>query len=130
MSAGPAKPRALLVDDDPGVLRFLSIAFGRMGWEVQCLTDGQGAYEAARANLPDLVILDLMMPGLDGYAVLAHLRQDDALRDVPVVLLSGEPAGVHDAIGQELGATAYLQKPLGLAALRSFLDRLGSRSGA
>lgn len=126
----PAKPRALIVDDDVTVLRFLSIAFSRMGWEVTALTDGADAFDAARADKPDLVILDLMMPGLDGYAVLAHLRQNESLRDVPVVLLSGEPAGVHDSIGMELGATAYLQKPLGLADLRRFLDRLALRSGA
>lgn len=130
MSAGSSKPRALIVDDDVTVLRFLSIAFARMGWETTTLTDGAGAADAARAEVPDLVILDLMMPGLDGYAVLAHLRQDPAMRDVPVVLLSGEPADVHDVIGQELGATAYLQKPLGVADLKRFLDRLALRSGA
>ena len=130
MSAGSGRARVLIVDDDVSVLKFLSAAFQRLGWEVRALADGAAAFDAAREQPPDLVLLDLLMPGLDGYSVLARMRQDEALRAVPVVLPSGEPASVHDAIGRELGATAYLEKPLGLADLRRFLDRLSVRSGA
>jgi DNA-binding response OmpR family regulator len=128
MTDGPSRPRVLIVDDDAAVLRFLTMAAERLGWEATGLSDGAKAFDTARTLKPDLVLLDLMMPGHDGYSILAHLRQDESLRDMPVCLLSGEPAAVHDAIGRELGATAYLEKPVGIKELRAFLDRISVKS--
>jgi DNA-binding response OmpR family regulator len=128
MTVHAGRPRALVVDDDAAVLEFLAAAFARLGWDVVLVEDGARAFDAAREHAPDLVMLDLMMPGLDGYSVLTRLRQDRALRDTPIVLVSAEPASVHDSIGRDLGATAYLEKPLAVADLRRLLESLSVRS--
>jgi signal transduction histidine kinase len=98
----------------------------RPGYEVEAVDDGQAALLAARANPPDLILSDVMMPRMDGFALLAGIRADSKLRDLPVVLLSaraGEEARVE---GLEAGADDYLVKPFSarelLARVRSNLD--------
>jgi len=90
--------RVLVVDDEPGIRTALVRGLGAEGMEVEAVGDGHAALAALRARSPDLIIADVMMPGLDGFALLGAVRADAALRGVPVILLSaraGEEARVE-----------------------------------
>jgi signal transduction histidine kinase/DNA-binding response OmpR family regulator len=117
---GQPRPRVLLADDNADMREYL----GRLlapGYRVTAVADGLAALEAARAGPPDLVISDVMMPGLDGLGLVAALRADPATASVPVLLLSAR-AGQEAAIeGLEAGADDYLVKPFPAAELMARL---------
>jgi PAS domain S-box-containing protein len=120
---GPApRPRVLLADDNADMREYA----GRLladRYEVEAVADGEAALAAVRARLPDLVLTDVMMPGLDGFELLRALRADPATRDLPVIMLSaraGEEARVE---GFEAGADDYLAKPF---SARELLGRVGA----
>ena len=105
-----AAARVLVVDDNPDMLAHLAALLGR-SWDVHTEADGEAALASARADVPDLVLTDVMMPGLDGMGLLRALRADPATAGVPVVMISaraGEEAMVE---GLEVGADDYLVKP-------------------
>lgn len=105
------KPLALIADDDPDILLLLSLTLERDGYEVVVARDGLSAYEAALERVPHLVVLDLMMPGLDGCEVTRRLRVEEATKDVPIVIVTAfaEESQVAKAI--EAGADLYVKKP-------------------
>ncbi|HEU6446248.1 MAG TPA: response regulator [Gaiellaceae bacterium] len=105
------KPLALIADDDPDILLLLSLTLERDGYEVVVARDGLSAYEAALERVPHLVVLDLMMPGLDGCEVTRRLRAEEATKDVPIVIVTAfaEESQVANAI--EAGADLYVKKP-------------------
>jgi PAS domain S-box-containing protein len=110
-------PRILLADDNRDMRDYVGRLLRERGWLVEAVGDGNAALEAARARRPDLVLTDVMMPGLDGFALLRALRADSATHRVPVVLLSaraGEEARVE---GVAAGADDYLVKPFGAQEL-------------
>ena len=109
-----AMPRVLLVDDDPAILRLLEVNFRMEGFEVDAAGHGEEAIAAAEAARPDVAILDLMLPGMDGREILARLRSMAATADVPVVFLTAR--GRDDA---PLDGTneIYVQKPFDTVAL-------------
>ena len=112
----PAPARVLLADDNADMREYLQRLL-RPGYEVTTVTDGQAALEAARANPPDILISDVMMPRLGGLALVAALRADLHTAEVPVLLLSAR-AGQEAAIeGLEAGADDYLVKPFSAAEL-------------
>jgi DNA-binding response OmpR family regulator len=93
----PAMPRVLLVDDDPAMLRLLQVNFRIEGFETSTATHGEEALEALRADPPDAVVLDLMLPGIDGLEVHRRIRADPALSSIPVVFLTGRAIDDMDA---------------------------------
>jgi DNA-binding response OmpR family regulator len=105
------KPLALIADDDPDILLLLSLTLERDGYEVVVARDGLSAYEAALERVPHLVVLDLMMPGLDGCEVTRRVRAEEATKDVPIVIVTAfaEESQVAKAI--EAGADLYVKKP-------------------
>jgi PAS domain S-box-containing protein len=112
----PAPARVLLADDNADMREYLQRLL-RPGYEVTTVTDGQAALEAARANPPDIIISDVMMPRIGGLQLVAALRADLRTADVPVLLLSAR-AGQEAAIeGLEAGADDYLVKPFSAAEL-------------
>ncbi len=122
---GPVRRRILLADDNADMREYV-VRLLQPGYEVEAVADGQAALLAARANPPDLILSDVMMPRLDGFGMLAALRADPALRDLPVMLVSaraGEEARVE---GLDAGADDYLVKPFSarelLARVRSNLE--------
>lgn len=118
------KPRVLLVDDDEDVRHMTRVALGFEGFDVIEAADGALGIEAVRTQHPDAVVLDVMMPGLDGIEVLRLLREDGANATLPIVLLTAK-AGVHaEQEGWDAGATAYLTKPFTGTALANTLRRL------
>ncbi|HEX9888068.1 MAG TPA: response regulator [Nitriliruptorales bacterium] len=104
-------PKVLAVDDDPVIQRLLQVNLEMEGYEVELASDGEEALEKARAFLPDVVLLDIMMPKKDGWQVCAELKQDPDLKDVPVIFLSARAQDLDVQRGTELGAEAYITKP-------------------
>ena len=106
----------LLVDDDPGVLDVVAFMLRREGFEVDEERDGRGALDKARASHYDIVILDVMLPGISGTDVCRSLRAES---DVPIVMLTARDAEIDRVLGLELGADDYVTKPFSTAALLS-----------
>lgn len=96
-------PTVLVVEDDSVILRLIEVTFELEGFEVICAHDGPEGIEAARTQQPDLVITDLMMPGMSGPEVVAALKAEDATHDIPVILLStaAHTAGVRVSSGAD-----------------------------
>ena len=110
-------PRILAVDDVPTNLEILQVRLEAQGYEVVTAADGEEALARARELEPDLVLLDIMMPKLDGISVLKQLKQDAAARFVPVILVTAK-ADTRDVVaGLEAGGDDYLTKPFEQAAL-------------
>jgi two-component system phosphate regulon response regulator PhoB len=109
--------RILVVDDEPDITALVAYHLARAGYRVSAAADGTEALKLARTERPDLVILDLMLPGASGYDVLAELRRLDETRDVGVILLTARREEVDRIRGLTLGADDYLTKPFSPAEL-------------
>lgn len=101
----------LIVDDDPVVRRMLQLSFESEGFDVVTAGDGIEGLAAMRSGKPDMVILDIMMPKLDGMKVLDELNGDDELRGMPVILLSAKATSLDVELGLKAGAADYVTKP-------------------
>jgi len=122
--------RILVVDDEPDITALVAYHLARAGYRVSTASSGSEALRAAREERPDLVILDLMLPGVSGYDVLSELRTFDETRDVGVILLTARRDEPDRIRGLSLGADDYLTKPFSPAELvlrvRAVLRRLAS----
>ena len=121
--------RILVVDDEPIIRDTVGYNLRQDGYVVDMAEDGREALSAARRTPPDLVVLDIMLPGLDGYQVCRALRQES---NVPILVLSARGEEFDRVLGLELGADDYLTKPFAmrelLARVRSLLRRAESSS--
>jgi two-component system cell cycle response regulator len=106
-----ATPRILVVDDSAAMRRILARALEAAGYRVSEAEDGQAALAACRAAAPDLVLLDIDMPVMDGPTALKEMKADEDLLDIPVLFLTARTSGSDLAAGLELGAQDYLRKP-------------------
>ncbi len=106
-----ATTRILIADDDELMVRLLSHKLSQKGLQVIAASDGESALAFVRAELPDIVILDGMMPGMDGVEVLKRLKKDSATRHIPVLLLSARKMEADVVAGLEYGAEDYMVKP-------------------
>lgn len=120
--------RILVVDDDPNALRLIGYALQRQGYEVIAAQEGQEALAKAESEKPDLIILDVMMPTMDGYQVLRHLRDNPSTARVPVILFTAKSQVEDKIIGFEAGADDYLIKPVTPAELIARVRALLLRS--
>lgn len=121
------KPRVLLVDDDETLVRLLSFALDREGFEVSVAWNGAEAVRETRGTQPDVVILDIMMPVMDGWEACTKIRE---MGDVPVVILSAKSAESDVVHGLALGADDYVKKPFGVQELLARLQALLRRSAS
>jgi DNA-binding response OmpR family regulator len=103
--------RVLIADDEPNIVTSLEFLMEQAGLEVRVARTGPEALEVAAAFQPDLVLLDVMMPGLDGYQVCQRLKSDPKLRPLRVLMLSAKGRDVEVAKGLEIGADGYITKP-------------------
>jgi DNA-binding response OmpR family regulator len=101
----------LIVDDDPVVRRMLQLSFESEGFDVLTAGDGLEGLELMRSGKPDVVILDIMMPKLDGMKVMNEVNADDDLRGMPVILLSAKATSLDVDLGLKAGASDYVTKP-------------------
>lgn len=119
--------RVLIVDDEPDVVESIAYRLGIEG--IECLAAGDGAegLRLAQEQLPDLVILDVMMPKMTGYKAARSLRQDERCRRIPIIMLTARSQAGDRVIGMESGADDYLTKPFDLdeltAKVLKFLER-------
>jgi DNA-binding response OmpR family regulator len=117
----------LVADDDEDILELVSFRLERAGYEVVTARDGAAALATAQERLPDLAVLDVMMPGLNGYEVTQRLRADDATRDIPVILLTARVQEADVNRGFEAGADDYLRKPFSPQELRARVQAIIAR---
>jgi DNA-binding response OmpR family regulator len=104
-------PRVLVVDDDPQVLKLLQVNFELEGYDVVTATNGEDALEHVRGDSPDVVVCDVMMPGIDGLEVVRRLRADPETVTLPLVVVSAKAQRADVSHGLQLGADAYVTKP-------------------
>jgi two-component system KDP operon response regulator KdpE len=102
----PVHYRVLVVDDQPKVLRFIEIGLNLRGFEVITETSGRGALEIMKSREPDVMLLDILMPEMDGFEVLRQLRK---FSGIPVIAFSADPANRNEAL--ENGASDFVSKP-------------------
>jgi DNA-binding response OmpR family regulator len=102
----------LIVDDEPMARTLLRLMLVRSGYEVIEAIDGYDALEKLRTILPDLVVLDVMMPGLSGFEVCSTIRTEKATSRIPVIMLSAKTDTASVSQGMDVGATRYLTKPV------------------
>ena len=121
-----AKGKILVVDDEIYIVHILDFSLGMEGYEVLTALDGEQALEKARAEHPDLIVLDIMMPKLDGYETCKMLKADPATRDIPVILLSAKGRNVDQKVGFEVGADDYITKPF---SPRKLVERINALLG-
>ncbi len=117
----------LVVDDEPGIVQIARDYLDRAGFRVVTAGDGPSALRQARAERPSLLVLDLMLPGLDGLDVTRALRQDPATRKLPIIMLTARVEEADRLVGLELGADDYITKPFSprelVARVRAVLRR-------
>ena len=121
-----AKGKILVVDDEIYIVHILDFSLGMEGYEVLTALDGEQALEKARAEKPDLIVLDIMMPKLDGYETCKLLKADTATKNIPVILLSAKGRNVDQKIGFEVGADDYITKPF---SPRKLVERINAILG-
>ena len=121
-----AKGKILVVDDEIYIVHILDFSLGMEGYEVLTALDGEQALEKARAEHPDLLVLDIMMPKLDGYETCKMLKADANTKDIPVILLSAKGRNVDQKIGFEVGADDYITKPF---SPRKLVERINAILG-
>jgi len=130
MTDASAPHRVLVVDDEPDITALVAYHLAKAGYRVSTAATGPEALKAAREERPDIVILDLMLPGVSGYDVLAELRRQEETRDVGVILLTARREEPDRIRGLSLGADDYLTKPFSPQELslrvQAVLRRLGS----
>jgi DNA-binding response OmpR family regulator len=117
----------LVADDDDDILELVAFRLERAGYKVITARDGQQALAAAKEQRPDLAVLDVMMPGLNGYEVTQQLRSGEATRDIPVILLTARVQEADVNRGFEAGADDYLRKPFSPQELRSRVQAIIAR---
>jgi len=117
--------RILAVDDEPHILKLVSFSLKAGGFEVLEASDGLAAISMAEAEQPDLILLDVMMPVLDGYEACRRLQENPATKDIPVVMLTAKTQLSEHKTGLDSGAREYICKPFTpkdlVAQVRAFL---------
>jgi phosphate regulon transcriptional regulator PhoB len=106
-----AEEHILIVEDEASIAEVLEYNLGKEGFRVRVAERGDEALAAAREAVPDLILLDLMLPGVDGLTVLRELKRDEALAAIPVIVLTAKAEEVDRIVGLELGADDYVTKP-------------------
>jgi len=103
--------KILVVDDDVQLVDALQIRLEAKGYEVVTAYDGQKALEKVQNQMPDLVILDLMMPKLSGEDVCREIRKDEKAANLPIIMLTGKSSDIDKVVGEVIGASCYMSKP-------------------
>jgi two-component system alkaline phosphatase synthesis response regulator PhoP len=121
-----AKGKILVVDDEIYIVHILDFSLGIEGYEVMTALDGEQALAKVAQDKPDLIVLDIMMPKLDGYETCKALKQNPATHDIPVILLSAKGRNVDQKVGFEVGADDYITKPF---SPRKLVERINAILG-
>lgn len=121
------KRKITVIDDEKEIVDSIKGFLEPRGYDVSCAFDGKRGMDVIVANMPDIVILDIMMPGMDGRDLICKLKTDEKLKDIPVIFLSAKDEPFEVEYGKELGAAGYLVKPYQarhlMAQINAVLDR-------
>jgi two-component system alkaline phosphatase synthesis response regulator PhoP len=121
-----SRGRILVVDDEIYIVHILDFSLGMEGYEVVTALDGEEALQKVKEATPDLIVLDIMMPKMDGYETCKALKADDATKNIPVILLSAKGRNVDMQTGYDVGADDYITKPF---SPRKLVDRINAMLG-
>src|SRR5437899_820311 len=122
-----AQPRILIIEDERGLTDVLTYNLEREGYEVSVAHDGQEGLRKAQMQLPDLILLDLMLPTLDGLEVCRELRAGERTRQVPILMLTAKSEETDQVVGFSLGADDYVTKPFSVKVLLQRIKALQRR---
>lgn len=118
--------KILVVDDERHIVRLVQVNLERVGYSVITAFDGVECLEKVKVEAPDLIVLDVMMPRMDGFETLKKLRSDDSTKDLPVVMLTARAQDKDVLTGYTHGVDLYLTKPFGPLELITMIDRIFS----
>jgi two-component system, OmpR family, alkaline phosphatase synthesis response regulator PhoP len=121
-----SKGKILVVDDEIYIVHILDFSLGMEGYEVITALDGEQALERMKVEKPDLVVLDIMMPKLDGYEVCKSIKSNPSTKQTPVILLSAKGRNVDQKLGFDVGADDYITKPF---SPRKLVERINQLLG-
>lgn len=120
----------MLIEDEPNIMEAIRFILSRDGWKVSCHSDGATAFAAIQRTTPDVVVLDVMLPNRSGFDVLKDLREDPALKDLPVLMLTAKGQAKDRERAALLGSNAFMTKPFSNAEVRDRLRALVSHGPA
>ena len=123
-----ADRRILIVDDDPVILRLLKVNFEMEGFGVITAENGQAGVDAATQELPDIILLDVMMPGMNGLEAAERLRSQSSTQQIPIVFVSAKAQSVDVKAGLQAGAVDYVTKPFDPVELVEKVEGLLART--
>jgi DNA-binding response OmpR family regulator len=116
--------KILIVDDDPDIVKLLQLRLENQGYNVIVAYDGQAGLDKVRKDNPDLVILDITLPKIDGYGVASILNADEKYKDIPIIMLTARNEFEDISKGMKLGAVSYFQKPFKADVLLGIIQGL------
>jgi DNA-binding response OmpR family regulator len=117
----------LLIEDEPNIIVAISFILQRAGWRVQTHSDGANALEAIVREAPDVIILDVMLPGRSGFDILGDLRAQETRNDVPVLMLTAKGQTMDRARAEALGVTQFMTKPFANQAVLEAVETLAGQ---
>lgn len=121
--------KIVVCDDERSIVRLIQVNLEKQGYQVVTAYDGKEGLEKIKAERPDLVVLDVMMPYMDGFEVLKNLRRDPDYQELPVIMLTAKAQDKDVFDGYHYGADMYLTKPFNPIELITFVKRITSGSG-
>lgn len=117
--------RILCIEDHPEMIELIRLILGRRGFEVEGAVGGREGLEAMRANPPDLILLDLMMPDVDGWEVYRQIRASQELKEIPVIVVTAKAQGIDRVLGLHIaGVDDYIAKPFGPSQLVASVEKI------
>jgi len=119
--------KVILIEDERNIIEAISFILSRDGWEVKTHSNGHDAIEAVRAGRPDLVILDVMLPGKSGFDILQEIRGDAGLAATPVLMLTARGQDKDREMAERVGASRYMTKPFSNAEVLDAVRDLVAR---
>lgn len=121
--------KIVLAEDEPQIARLIEFKLKKEGYSVTWKENGEEALKAIKADKPDLILLDIMMPVMDGYEVLRRLKEDENLKSIPVVMLTARAQEKDVVKGIDMGAEDYITKPFHPAELLARVKRILGKPG-
>jgi len=124
MNEGQPRARVLVVDDEADLVRILQFGLQGIGYQVETASDGQEALKKAREQKPDIILLDLMLPKLDGYKVCRLLKFDERYKNIPIIILSARTQEGDQLLAMEMGANRFITKPYDFQEVLGHMEAL------
>jgi len=121
--------KILIVDDEPAIISILTTRLEAVGYQVVAAVDGEEALQKAEKEIPDLIVLDIMLPKIDGFKVCRILKYDDRYKDIPIIMLTAKGQEKDKNIGKDVGADKYLTKPYEAEELLDAIRKLLKNTG-